>query len=130
MQTWNTNQQVVFYTHLAFVCAIVSFLYVFYLQCPIVRSFGVQHGEPFIVCVREHARGQDVPVPAADPRYLEKKKKNISVSSDQTPIICVVCVRLILYEHKLLKKKSYSQSAQMPYFVDDSIDILEFVVNH
>lgn len=74
------NQQVVFFTHLTFVRAIVSFLYVFYLQSPIVRAFGVQHGKPFIVCIRKHAGGQDVPVPAADPGYLKKKiRKTIAL---------------------------------------------------
>jgi len=56
-----------FFTHLTLVRAVVSFLHVFYFQCPIIRALGMQHGEPLVVCVREHARSQYVPVPAANP---------------------------------------------------------------
>lgn len=71
-----------FFTHLAFVRAIVSFLNVFYLQGPIIRSFRVQYGKPLVVCIREQARRQDMPVPAAHPRYL-KPYSNKTNSSDQ-----------------------------------------------
>lgn len=75
--TWLVKEKINKYksrfAHLAFIRAIVSFLHVFYLQCPIVRPFSVKHGKPFVVRVREHARGQYVPIPAANPRYLRNK---------------------------------------------------------
>lgn len=79
------NQQVVF-THLTLVRAVVSFLHVFYFQCPIIRAFSMQHGEPLVVCICEHARSQDVPISAANPWYL-KPQSNIlydSVRLDKT----------------------------------------------
>lgn len=73
MVAGRTNQQVDVHSYLTFVRAVVSFLHVFYLQRPIVRAFGVQHREPLVVRIREHARCQDMPVSAADPRYLKSR---------------------------------------------------------
>lgn len=63
-------------THLTFVSAVVAFLHVFNLQIPVVTSLCVHNLEPLVVCVREDARCQDVPVSPPDPRHLRNRKEN------------------------------------------------------
>lgn len=86
------NQQVDVHSYLTFVRAVVSFLHVFYFQRPIVRAFGVQHREPLVVRVREHARCQDMPVSAADPRYLKSRQRKTvkltATNSAQQECLC------------------------------------------
>lgn len=57
-------------SYLALVSSVVALLHVFDLQRPVVGPFAVQHLEPLVVGVREHARRQYVPVTTAHPRYL------------------------------------------------------------
>jgi len=61
-------------SYLTLVGPIVSLLDVFYLQSPVVGALGVQHLEPLVVCVGEHARSQYVPVSTPHPRYLEHRR--------------------------------------------------------
>lgn len=53
--------------YLTLVGAVVSLLDVFDLQDPVVGALAVQHLEALIVCVHQHARADDVPVPPPHP---------------------------------------------------------------
>lgn len=55
---------------LALVHAVIPALHKLYLQRPHVGAGRVQYGETLVVGVELGPRRQDVPVPAADPRYL------------------------------------------------------------
>jgi len=57
-------------TYLALVHAVIPALHKLYLQRPHVGAGRVQYGETLVVGVELGPRRQDVPVPAADPRYL------------------------------------------------------------
>lgn len=59
-------------THLAFVSAIVTFLYIFNLERPIIGALSMKHLKSLVISISEHAGRKNMPIPAAYPRNLKE----------------------------------------------------------